>query len=46
LDSGMLRCAGTLQDDPRYVCPDDCEVCQLCMVVEGCPDIYDIHPNE
>ena len=38
-DSGILTCAEAGDPSPP-ACPADCTVCQTCLVLLGCPDIY------
>ena len=41
LESGDIKCAKKPSD--KNACPSDCEVCQTCMIIIGCDDIYDIN---
>ena len=38
-DAGIIECAENSSSSPP-ACPADCTVCQTCMVLLGCPDIY------
>eukprot|EP00814_Leptocylindrus_danicus_P001795 CAMPEP_0116019092 /NCGR_PEP_ID=MMETSP0321-20121206/9026_1 /TAXON_ID=163516 /ORGANISM="Leptocylindrus danicus var. danicus, Strain B650" /LENGTH=305 /DNA_ID=CAMNT_0003489587 /DNA_START=129 /DNA_END=1046 /DNA_ORIENTATION=- len=40
-DAGIIECADTENSSSSPpACPADCTVCQTCMVLLGCPDIY------
>ena len=38
LKAGVLKCADSLTSS--YACPEECEVCQVCLIVIGCKNIY------
>ena len=42
LEEGILTCANPDQKNKSPpACPKGCSVCEFCMVLEGCEDIYD-----
>lgn len=42
LAKGELTCATVAEKDSSPpACPKGCRVCEFCMVLEGCEDIYD-----
>jgi hypothetical protein len=42
LAGGTITCASVSEKNGSPpACPKDCPVCEFCMVLEGCEDIYD-----